>query len=57
MTPKTTADRTWLGRARLSERPAEGGCAAKLSNDFAGSVASETIRRTARSGGPYPATP
>lgn len=57
MTPKTTADRTWLGRARLSERPAEGGCAAKLSDDFAGSVASETIRRTARSGGPYPATP
>jgi len=57
MTPKTTTDRTWQIGRRFSERPAEGGCAAKLSNDFAGSVASETIRRTARGGGPYPATP
>lgn len=54
MTTKATAALPLLGRARLSARAGERGYAAKLSQAFAGSVASEAIHRTVRSDGPHP---
>ncbi len=52
MRPGVTAERTLLGRARLSERAVERRYTPRMPTDLDGITSSVFIRRTARSDGP-----